>query len=168
MVLHRSIADGRPKPRYAIPFRVLSGRAGPGDRALVGRVLPVFDGQGASGDFVVRQRHVTRGIHGGRRGGHVGADDDARIPNLQTGLGGDATLRLYSGGGEHKVAVDGDAVVQPDTGVGDFLHCHPADMAGARLGHQITQAFRGLGAEPRFLRKWFGGNEGHRHAAQRQ
>ena len=66
-------------------------RRGPDYRALVSRVLPVFDGQLASGDFVARQRDVARGIHSGR--------------------------------------------------LGDFLDDDPADVAGARLGHQITQAF---------------------------
>jgi len=51
----------------------------------------------ASGDLVPWRRDVTPGVHIGRRGGHVGADDDAGITDLQTSLGGDAALRLDTG-----------------------------------------------------------------------
>ena len=101
----------------------------------------MFDGDVTPGCRVVREGDVAGGVDVRRRGTHVGADDDARVVDLQARVLGESTLRAHTRRGEHEVTVNCDAVVQPDGTVVDGVDSDPADVPGTGGRDEPAQPF---------------------------
>ena len=72
--------------------------------------------------------------------------------DVQPGGLGEVALRTHAGRGEHEVAVDGHAVVQPHRVRTHCFDRYATDVACAGGSDQSAQPLTGLGAEPLVLR----------------
>ena len=95
-------------------------------------------------------------------------DDDPAVMRGDPRAGGERGLRRDAGGGQHQIAVDGDAVIETHRVLLDGLDRDRTDEPHARIGQQVDDAFASLDTEARLLGQPFRRDQGDRNPAHRQ